>query len=126
MAREDFEHARVLGRRTRAAKVAPGDYAWLDTSEPTRAAHEWVFRLMSPRCALEIAMHAEQRAQKYFEQVLRGTNDKQVKAIAREFLDEEGEHIARMRRAFDDAPNLTLDWERIFESGGPLTQPVAK
>ncbi len=122
MAREGFAHASEIGTRAkglRVPKLAPGKYAWLDKGAPEPAAHEWVFRLMSPRCALKIAMHAEQRAKRFFGQVMRTTGDRGVKAVARKFLEEEGEHISRMRRALIKLPNPILDWEKIYECGGP-------
>ena len=120
LAREDLEHARNLRRRNHVARVSPGEYAWLDQGAPQSAAHEWVFRLMSPRCALEIAMRAEDRARRFFEQVLLSAGDRRMKAVAREFLQEESEHIARMRRALVNLPSL--DWEKVYESGGPLAE----
>ncbi len=122
MAREGFAHAREIGIRAkgmRVPKLAPGEYAWLDKGVPEPSAHEWVFRLMSPRCALKIALHAERRAKRFFGQVMRTTGDRGVKAIARKFLEEEGEHISRMKRALVKLPNPILDWEKIYECGGP-------
>ncbi len=122
MAREGFAHAREIGGRAKGIRVprlAPGEYAWLDRGAPEPLAHEWVFRLMSPRSALKIALHAERRAKRFFEHVMRTSGDRAVKSIARQFLDEEGEHIKRMRRALFKLPNPILDWERIYERGGP-------
>lgn len=122
MAREGFAHAREIGKRAKGIRVprlAPGEYAWLDRGTPEPLAHEWVFRLMSPRSALKIALHAECRAKRFFEHVMRTTGDRAVRSIARQFLEEEGEHILRMRRALIKLPNPILDWERIYACGGP-------
>ena len=122
MARDGFAHAREIGSRAKGIRIprlAPGEYAWLDMGVPEPLAHDWVFRLMSPRSALKIALHAERRAKRFFEHVMRTTGDRAVKSIARRFLEEEGEHILRMRRALVKLPNPVLDWERIYARGGP-------
>jgi len=123
MAREGFVHAGEIAGRAKRGRVrasAPGAYAWLDTGRPQPAAHEWLFGLLTPRDALKVAMHAEQRAKRFFEHVLLTTRDGGVKAIARTFLDEEGEHIARMKRALRRLPNPVVDWEKVYAHGGPI------
>ena len=123
LAHDGFNHARQLVSRTnevRLPSLRPGAHAWLDKGTPLAAAHEWVFRLLSPRDALTVAMHAEQRAKRFFAHVAQTTCDQGVKALAKDFLQEEGEHIARMKRALRKLPNPVIDWERIYDRGGPL------
>jgi rubrerythrin len=123
LAHDGFSHARQLVTRAdkvRLPALRPGAHAWLDKGTPLAAAHEWVFRLLSPRDALKVAMHAEQRAKRFFAHVVHTTRDKEVKALAEDFLLEEGEHIARMKRAIRKRPNPVIDWERIYDQGGPL------
>jgi hypothetical protein len=51
--------------------LAHQDYRWLETgAAPETAVRELVFRLMTPRNALAIALGAEKRAQAFFERVL--------------------------------------------------------
>ena len=123
LARDGFDQARELLNRTNGARLPrlkSGAHAWLDKGSPLAAAHEWVFRLLSPRDALKVAMHAEQRAKRFFGHVVETTGDEGVKALAGVFLKEEGEHIARMKRAFLKLPNPVIDWERIYDHGGPV------
>jgi len=122
LARDGYAHARRLMARTdklRLPRLRPGAHAWLDTGTPLPAAHEWVFRLLSPRDALKVAMHAEQRAKRFFDHVVQTTRDQGVRAAAEAFLKEEGEHLARMKRALRNLPNPVIDWERIYAHGGP-------
>jgi rubrerythrin len=122
LARDGFDHARELLNRTdgaRLPRLRSGAHTWLDTGTPLAAAHEWVFRLLSPRDALKVAMHAEQRAKRFFGHVIQTTGDEGVKALAGAFLKEEGEHIARMKRAFLKLPNPVINWEKIYDHGGP-------
>ncbi len=130
MAREGFVHASEIAGRAKSGRIrasAPGAYAWLDNGQPQPAAHEWLFGLLTPRDALKVAVHAEQRAKRFFEHVLQTTRDGEVKAIARTFLDEEGEHIARMKRALRKLPNPVVDWEKVYAHGGPTERrPAAR
>lgn len=122
LGRQGVDHARDLAKRARGIRTAPvdrGEYAWLDRGSPLPGAHEWLFRLMSPRDALGIAMHAEERAKRFFEHVVKTTADPGVMVLAQTFFAEEGEHIARMRRALERMPDPVLDWERIYAHGGP-------
>ena len=126
LARDGVDHARQLTDRIHGARLPrlrPGAHTWLDKGTPLAAAHEWVFRLLTPRDALKVAMHAEQRAKRFFGHVIQTTADQGVKALAGAFLEEEGEHIARMRRAFMKLPNPVIDWEKIYEHGGPVKPP---
>jgi rubrerythrin len=126
LARDGFDHARELTNGVQGARLPrlrPGAHAWLDKGSPLMAAHEWVFRLLSPRDALKVAMHAEQRAKRFFDHVVQTTGDEGVKALAGAFLTEEGEHIARMKRAFLKLPNPVINWERIYDHGGPVKPP---
>lgn len=130
LARDGFDHARELTNRIHGARLPrlrPGAHTWLDKGTPLMAAHEWVFRLLSPRDALKVAMHAEQRAKRFFDHVAQTTRDEGVKALAGVFLKEEGEHIARMKRAFQKLPNPVIDWGKIYEHGGPVkpSKPTA-
>ena len=126
LAHDGFDHARELLNRTngvRLPQLRTGPHAWLDKGSPLAAAHEWVFRLLSPRDALKVAMHAEQRAKRFFGHVVQTTGDAGVRALAGAFLKEEGEHIARMKRAFLKLPDPAINWERIYEHGGPVKRP---
>jgi len=126
LARDGFDHARELTNGVHGARLPrlrAGAHTWLDKGTPLAAAHEWVFRLLSPRDALKVAMHAEQRAKRFFDHVTQTTRDEGVKALAGAFLKEEGEHIARMKRAFRKLPNPVIDWEKIYEHGGPAKPP---
>jgi len=133
LARDGYNHARQFMKKVekvRLPQLRAGAHAWLDKGTPLAAAHEWVFRLLSPRDALKVAMHAEQRAKRFFAHVIHTTRDKEVKALAEDFLLEEGEHIARMKRAIRKLPDPVIDWERIYSHGGPLgassgAKPVA-
>jgi rubrerythrin len=87
LAQMEAEHLEALERRTQGSAlpaIAPGRYKWLDAGAPETAARELVYRLMTPRHALAIALHAEQRAQAFFEHVYWTASDPALRARARD------------------------------------------
>lgn len=85
-------------------KLAPGEYAWLHSGPPLPEAHDFIFRMMTPREALEIAVRAEERAKAFFEQVLAASNDAGVRELAIELGRDEDSHIARLQDALARVP----------------------
>src|SRR5678815_1531622 len=68
----ESEHLQTLEARTRDVSLPPVDgsrYHWLEAGAAQTAARELVFRVMTPRMALQIALQAEHRAQAFFETV---------------------------------------------------------
>ena len=91
----EAEHLAELQRRTEDVDlpVPPSRYPWLGEAAPETAARELVFRLITPRDALVIALQAEKRAHAFFEHAGRIAADPGVRALAREMAAEEAEHI---------------------------------
>jgi len=106
---ESFEqtHLRTLNAKTAAMSlpdIPPGEYAWLDAGAPVPEARDLVFRMMTPRIALELALAAEQRAKAFFESVDSASRDRGICALAREFAAEEQIHIETVQFALDGLP----------------------
>ena len=106
---ERFEqaHLRVLTAKTATMALpalAPGEYAWMDAGAPVPEARELVFRMMTPRVALNLALNAEERAKAFFESVLQASSDSDICALAREFAEEEQIHVDTVRFALDGLP----------------------
>jgi rubrerythrin len=113
LARFEAEHLQALLARSSGIALpplAPHEYAWLDAGAPETAARELVFRLMTPRHALAIALHAEQRAQAFFEQVLTSADDPALRALAREMAADEAEHIGMLEKMLEASPSPDPDW----------------
>jgi rubrerythrin len=70
---------------------------------------------MSPRQALAIALHAEQRAQAFFEHAYWSAADPAVRALAKEMAAEESEHVALVARELAATPEPGLHSTLIFE-----------
>ena len=121
LARFEAEHLQALFARTAGIALPalnPHEYAWLDAGAPEAAARELVFRLMTPRHALAIALGAEQRAAAFFEQVLMSAGDPALRALAREMAADETEHIVMLERLLETTPGAVIDWESVYEQDG--------
>ena len=107
LARLEAEHLDTLERRTAglALPEIPADrYRWLEHGAPETAPHDLVFRLMTPRQALAIALDAELRAQAFFEHVCVSAPDPALRALAREMAAEERSHVDLVSRMFESTP----------------------
>lgn len=112
----EAKHLEALKRRTEGVELPElcSDYRWLDQGAPETVARELVFRLMTQRDALEIALRAEKRARAFFEHARRVADDPAVSALAREMAAEEAEHVALIERMLNRTPGRDVDWESIF------------
>jgi rubrerythrin len=117
LARMEVAHLGELVARTAGAKLpklAPHEYAWLDNAAPETAARELVFRLMTPRHALEIALAGEKRALAFFEGAMLGTADPMVRTLARELAADETDHIAMLEKLLERTPPV-VDWASVYD-----------
>src|SRR5580765_8584865 len=118
LARAEAEHLDELLARTEGIavpEIASGRYKWLDAGAPETAARELIFRLMTPRQALAIALDAERRAQAFFEHVYWTSSDPALLALAREMAAEEREHVAFVARLLEQTPEPSLNHTLFFE-----------
>jgi rubrerythrin len=119
LARLEGEHLEALQRRAAGIavpEIAPGEHKWLDARAPETAAREFLYRLMTPRYAIAIALRAERHAQAFFEQVFWTASDPALRALAREMAAEEREHAALLAAMLDETPEPSLDQTVIFPS----------
>jgi len=115
----EAEHLETLLRRTDGVsvpQVAAAAYRWLDAGAPETAARDLVFRLMTPRNALEVALGAEQRAQEFFEHVFATAADPALRALAQEMAAEEREHVLLVEELLARTPDPNVDWAALFEA----------
>ena len=107
LAQMEAEHLEALERRTAGLalpEIARERYQWLENGAPETARRELIFRLMTPRQALAIALAAERRAQAFFELVAWSAADPALRALAREMLAEEAEHVELVSRMLEATP----------------------
>lgn len=114
----EYEHLAALRRRTAGVPLPAleADYSWLDAGAPETAAHELVFRLMTPRQAVAIALQAEKRAHAFFTHVQRVATDPALRALAREMAAEEQAHIDVLLDAMSRVHDPFVDGPSQFET----------
>jgi rubrerythrin len=113
----ESEHLRTLEARTvdvALPAIAEGRYHWLDTGAPETAARDLVYRVMTPRMAMAIALQAEKRAQAFFERAFMTSDDPALRALAREMAAEEQDHVALMEKLLANTPQEGLASTLIF------------
>jgi rubrerythrin len=122
LARMEQAHAAALEQRFGAAPaddataddLPASEYRWLDAGKPETAAHDWVFRLLTPHDALRIALTGEQRARDFFQRVADGTTNPELQALAQDMANEEVEHAEKLERALEHVPDPHIDWEKLL------------
>ena len=127
LARMETEHLEQL--KGQAAGISlpaidPAEYAWLDSGAPETMARELVYRLMSPRDALAIALAGEQRAQAFFLRVQRIAGDSELRTLAREMAQEEWTHLELLERALLRMPQTAPDWDKLLSRNAAAEQPL--
>ena len=118
LARLETEHLEELTARTATMALpalAATEYSWLDGAAPETAARELVFRLMTPRHALEIALAGERRAAAFFEHVVMTAEDAMLRALAGEMAGDEADHVAMLEKLLEKTPGPIVDWASVYE-----------
>jgi rubrerythrin len=85
------------------------DYRWPDIESPEAAAIWAADPFLGREAALEVALDAERAGLAYYSEVMDRTTDPEIRAFAREFAEEEAQHVAELQR-----------WIRLHKSGEPL------
>jgi rubrerythrin len=75
-----------------------GDFEWPDVESPESAAIWAADPMIGREQALEIALAAETSGYEFYKKVLDTTNDPEIKAMAKEFVLEESEHVAELQK----------------------------
>ena len=107
LAEFEGEHAYHLAKKTAGMtlpKLAAGEHAWLDREAPVPEARAFVYRMLTPRLALEIALRAEERAKVFFEKVLAEASDAGIREVALDMARDEQAHIAWVNEALARVP----------------------
>lgn len=107
LAEFEAEHSFHLAKKSLGIDIpllAPGEYAWLDRGAPVPDARAFVYRMMTPRMALEMALRAEERAKAFFEQVGAESRNAGIRQLAAEFALDEESHVAWVKDALARLP----------------------
>ncbi len=78
--------------------MTPGEFVWPEMESPETAAIWATDPLIGRDQALEIALDAETAGFDFYKNVLDTTNDPEIKALAKEFVEEERGHVAELKK----------------------------
>jgi rubrerythrin len=104
-------HAQEIRDHSRGAdlpRIAPWDFGWETPEGPETADVGAADYLMNTARALQIAMGNERRAHEFYRAISLDSPDAAVRALAAEFAEEEGEHLALLEkwlRKVDESPD---------------------
>ncbi len=90
-------------------EIAPHEFHWPQGESPERAAIWAADPFIARDEALEIALSAERAGLAFYAHVLETTDDPEIAALAKEFVEEESEHVAEL-----------LKWIAAHKAGKPL------
>lgn len=110
----DYSRLHMRAARERSGfhalpSIEPDAFEWPDIESPETAAIWAADPFIGREQALQVALEAESASLDYYRGILESTNDPQVRAFAREFVDEETEHVAELGR-----------WLALHRAGQPL------
>lgn len=99
----DYSRMHLAEARARSGfrdipKMLPGDFVWPGLESPETAAIWAADPFIGREQALEIALDAETASREYYASVLESTHDPEIKVLAKEFSEEESEHVAELQK----------------------------
>jgi rubrerythrin len=110
----DYSRLHLADARARSGfreipDLKPKDFDWPNFESPESAAIWAADPFIGREQALEIARDAEQASLEYYKEVLDTTDDPEIKVLAKEFVDEETQHVAELDK-----------WIAAHKAGKPL------
>jgi len=112
MATIEGKHAEQIMREMgwRETPAPPGKRVWEGFEAPETTPVDDVHYLMTPYHALELALAAEIRAERFFARLVEATTVETVRRAARELRAEEEEHVALIRAWMEKVEKPGPDW----------------
>lgn len=93
--------------------MTEAEFSWPDLESPEAAAIWAADPLLGREQALQVALEAEQAGLDYYAEVMNTTTDPEIRAFAKEFSEEEAQHVAELQR-----------WIALHSEGKPLPTDV--
>ena len=113
MALIEAEHRKEIARRAGNALVGgrPASFSWTGPEGPEAIDFSDVHNLMTPRQALLLARHNEERATHYFEAIADSADDSEIAAFARTMAEDERQHVVWVDRWLEKFEADDPDWD---------------
>ena len=112
MAKIEGLHRDEIKRRAGNALVSgrPASFSWLAPEGPEAIDFADIHYKMTPRQALMLARHNEERATKYFEAIAEAADDPEIKAFAATMADDERHHVVLVDKWLEKYDPDDADW----------------
>jgi rubrerythrin len=99
----DYSRLHLADARARSGfrdipEMKPEDFIWPGLESPETAAIWAADPFIGRDQALEIALDAETASHEYYKGVWKATNDPEIRVLAKEFAEEESEHVAELQK----------------------------
>jgi len=92
-------------------QLKPWEYQWQTAEGPEAAPVERTHYLMTPYHCIHLALQNEKRGHQYYADISYKTNDPEVKRLAKEFADEEAEHVVMLEKWAANIKAPEPDWD---------------
>lgn len=92
-------------------RLQPWEFKWLDTEAPETGDMLDAHYLMTPMHALKLALGNERSACEYYDVIARQSPNAEVRKLAREFADEEAEHVTLLQQWIARTRPADADWD---------------
>ncbi|MGJ0506120.1 MAG: ferritin-like domain-containing protein [Methylocystis sp.] len=99
----DYSRLHLSDARARAGfrdlpELRPEEFVWPDLESPESAAIWGADPFIGREEALNIALQAEMAGLDYYQQIFETTDDPETKILAKEFVEEERDHVSELRK----------------------------
>ncbi|MGE5475209.1 MAG: ferritin-like domain-containing protein [Bacteroidales bacterium] len=112
----DFSHRHAASVQERARAFAPlpklksWEYRWNSPEPPEVGDFSATHYLMTPFHALQFALANERRGWEFYNRSAADSPDAEVRGLARDFADEEAEHVKELEEWLGKVPRPAIDW----------------
>jgi len=110
----EAEHAEKIREKAgelELPKLAPWEFRWAGLEAPENIDLAGVHYLMTPHQALTLALENELSAMAFFDAIAHDCTDKRVRSMAKEFADDERQHVAWMKEWLAKYLAPDADWD---------------
>jgi rubrerythrin len=107
-----LEDAKARAGYRQLPVIAPKDFRWPDIESPEAAAIWAADPFIGREQALQVALDAETAGLDFYTHILNTTDNPEIQVLAKEFVAEEAEHVAELRRWMQmhlDGQKLPMD-----------------
>jgi rubrerythrin len=114
MSKLEAEHADKVREKAgdlELPELAPWEFRWSGLEPPENIDLAGVHYLMTPHQALSLALENEMSAMAFFDAIAHDCADDRVRDLAKEFADDERQHVAWMKDWLARYPEPDDDWD---------------